>query len=183
MIRERYSGSFLGVKGTEWRVAILQDADEAFGMVGDLVFLSGSEVEIEWVHRDKEEVVCGSTATITLLSPGDRTYADLYAIAPGSVRLDIYRCGEMYWSGLLDPELYDEPYAYGSAYAVTLTFSDFGILDRLRYNLTGIRTVRDVLSDALARSGLPYSTVIDGNVSTMVPGYQDTPALDSLAVR
>lgn len=183
MIRERYSGSFLGVKGTEWRVAILQDADEAFGMVGDLVFLSGSEVEIEWVHRDKEEVVCGSTATITLLSPGDRTYADLYAIAPGSVRLDIYRCGEMYWSGLLDPELYDEPYAYGSAYAVTLTFSDFGILDRLRYNLTGIRTVRDVLSDALARSGLPYSSVIDGNVSTMVPGYQDTPALDSLAVR
>lgn len=182
-MRVRYSGSFLGVKGTEWRVAILQDADEAFGTVGDLVFLSGSEVEIEWMRRDKEEVVCGSTATITLLSPGDRTYADLYAIAPGSIRLEIYRCGEMYWSGLLDPELYDEPYAYGSAYAVTLTFSDFGILDRLKYNLTGIRTVREVLSDALARSGLPYTSVIDGNVSIKVPGYPDTPALDSLAVR
>ena len=180
---ERYSGSFLSVRGVEWKAVILQEADSEFATVGDLTFVSGSEIEIEWPRKDKEEVVCGSTATVTLLSPGDRTYADLYTIAPGKIRLEVYREGSLYWAGLLDPEFYEEPYAYGSAYAVTLTFSDFGILERLRYNLTGIRTIGEVLRDALSRSGLPYYSVNSERVSFRVPDLQATPPLDALAVR
>ena len=180
---ERYSGSFLSVRGIEWKAVILQEADSEFSAVGDLIFVSGSEIEIEWPHKDKEEVVCGSTATVTLLSPGDRTYADLYTIAPGRIKLVVYREGSLYWAGLLDPEFYEEPYAYGSAYAVTLTFSDFGILERLRYNLTGIRTIGEVLRDALSRSGLPYHSVNSERVSFRVPDLQATPPLDALAVR
>lgn len=180
---ERYSGSFLSVRGVEWKAVILQEADSEFATVGDLTFVSGSEIEIEWPHKDKEEVVCGSTATVNLLSPGDRTYADLYTIAPGRIRLEVYREGSLYWAGLLDPEFYEEPYAYGSAYAVTLTFSDFGILERLRYNLTGIRTVGEVLRDALSRSGLPYYSVNSERVSLVVPDFAATPPLDALAVR
>lgn len=180
---ERYSGSFLSVRGVEWKAVILQEADSEFASVGGLTFVSGSEIEIEWPRKDKEEVVCGSTATVTLLSPGDRTYADLYTIAPGRIRLEVYREGSLYWAGLLDPEFYEEPYAYGSAYAVTLTFSDFGILERLRYNLTGIRTVGEVLRDALSRSGLPYYSVNSERVSFRVPDLQATPPLDALAVR
>lgn len=180
---ERYSGSFLSVRGVEWKAVILQEADSEFATVGDLTFVSGSEIEIEWPRKDKEEVVCGSTATVTLLSPGDRTYADLYTIAPGRIRLEVYREGSLYWAGLLDPEFYEEPYAYGSAYAVTLTFSDFGILERLRYNLTGIRTISEVLRDALSRSGLPYYSVNSERVSLIVPDLAATPPLDALAVR
>ena len=108
---ERYSGSFLSVSGVEWKAMILQEADSEFAPVGGLTFVSGSEIEIEWPHKDKEEVVCGSTATVTLLSPGDRTYADLYTIAPGKIKLEVYRDGSLYWAGLLDPEfsLYFEP--------------------------------------------------------------------------
>ena len=180
---ERYSGSFLSVSGVEWKAMILQEADSEFAPVGGLTFVSGSEIEIEWPHKDKEEVVCGSTATVTLLSPGDRTYADLYTIAPGKIKLEVYRDGSLYWAGLLDPEFYEEPYAYGSAYAVTLTFSDFGILERLRYNLTGIRTIGEVLRNALSRSGLPYYSVNSERVSLIVPDLAATPALDALAVR
>lgn len=180
---ERYSGSFLSVSGVEWKAMILQEADSEFAPVGGLTFVSGSEIEIEWPHKDKEEVVCGSTATVTLLSPGDRTYADLYTIAPGKIKLEVYRDGSLYWAGLLDPEFYEEPYAYGSAYAVTLTFSDFGILERLKYNLTGIRTINEVLRDTLSRSGLPYHSVNSERVSLIVPDLAATPALDALAVR
>lgn len=180
---ERYSGSFLSVSGVEWKAMILQEADSEFAPGGGLTFVSGSEIEIEWPRKDKEEVVCGSVATVTLLSPGDRTYADLYTVTPGAVRLDIYREGSLYWSGLLDPEFYEEPYAYGSGYAVTLTFSDFGIFERLRYNLTGRRTIREVIKDALSRSGLPYFSVNDERVSLIVPGYAATPALDAISVR
>lgn len=180
---ERYSGSFLSVSGVEWKAMILQEADSEFAPVGGLTFVSGSEIEIEWPHKDKEEVVCGSTATVTLLSPGDRTYADLYTIAPGKIKLEVYRDGSLYWAGLLDPEFYEEPYAYGSAYAVTLTFSDFGILERLKYNLTGIRTINEVLRDTLSRSGLPYHSVNSERVSLIVPDLAATPPLDALAVR
>lgn len=183
MMYWRHSGNFLGVNGAEWSVRILQESDAYPGDPGELTFVSGSEVEIEWPRKDKEEVVCGSVATVTLLSPGDRTYADLYTVTPGAVRLDIYREGSLYWSGLLDPEFYEEPYAYGSGYAVTLTFSDFGIFERLRYNLTGRRTIREVIKDALSRSGLPYFSVNDERVSLLVPGYAATPALDAISVR
>lgn len=183
MMYLRYSGEFLSIAGVTWRCEIWQDAESDFDAVGDLRFLSGSEVEIEWSQKDKEEVICGSVATVTLLSPGDRTYTGMYTIAPGKIRLDIYREGTLYWCGCLDPEFYEEPYAYGDRYAVSLTFSDFGIFDRLKYNLSGLKTVRAVIEDALNRGGLSQLSLSCERVSTYVNGLAATPLLDALAVR
>lgn len=178
----RYEGSFLSREGVEWTARIMQEADDAYDEVGELEFPADSPLEIEWDSAAKEEPVCGSTATLTLISPGDRTYLDLYSITPGEIRLDVYREDILYWSGCLDPEFYEEPYAYGDSYEVSFTFSDFGILERLSYNLSGMQTLEAILEDALSRSGILYLDIDQSLISTYVD--DDTRAtLDTLMVR
>lgn len=162
----RYSGSFVSRKGVVWRADILQEADTAFQDIGSLEFPADEPLSIEWSRTDKEESLCGSTATLRIISPGDRTYEDLYTIEVGRIRMDVYRDGALYWSGALDPEFYEEPYEMLNNYEVSLTFSDFGILDRLNYDLIGMRTLREIVLYAMQRSGISYGGLDTSCVST-----------------
>lgn len=179
----RYTGEFLSRAGVTWRVEILQDASAPFGSVGQLTFEAEEALVIDWKHTDKEAVICGSEATLKLVSPGDRTYEDLYTIKVGRIRMDVYRENALYWSGALDPEFYEEPYEAYNHYVVTLTFSDFGILDRLKYNLAGMQTLQAILLDALTRSSINYGGLdADTYCTTYFPdGGKANPA--ALAVR
>ena len=56
----RYMGVFLSVAGTVWRAEIMQEADAAFDTVGVLEFDADQPLVIEWGHKSKEEVICGS---------------------------------------------------------------------------------------------------------------------------
>ena len=177
----RYAGEFLSQAGITWRVEILQEADQAFASVGALTFEADEPLLIEWKKTDKEEVLCGSTATIRVESPGDRTYEDLYTIEVGKIRMDVYRAGLLYWSGALDPEFYEEPYERASKYPVSFTFSDFGILDRLKYNLSGMQTLYAILSDALGRSTINYTSIDQSLISSYLDSSKLT--LGALRVR
>lgn len=179
--------------GVRWRVEI-HDADYTGTAVGELTFEGDEPLVITWSHTDKEEVVQGSEATLRIESPGDRTYIDLYTIAVGRIRMDIYRDGQLYWSGALDPEFYEEPYERLRNYPVALTFSDFGILDRLKYQLTGIQTLQAILLDAIWRSGTFYAgqgeqTLLESYLdfttfcSTYFPDSGTKATLDALSVR
>ena len=179
----RYTGEFLSRAGVTWRVEILQEASAPFSSVGQLTFEAEEALVIDWKHTDKEAVICGSEATLKLESPGDRTYEDLYTIEVGRIRMDVYRENALYWSGALDPEFYEEPYEAYNHYVVTLTFSDFGILDRLKYNLSGMQTLQAILLDALTRSTINYGGLdADTYCTTYFPnGGKANPA--ALAVR
>lgn len=177
----RYAGEFLSQAGITWRVEILQEADQAFASVGALTFEADEPLLIEWKKTDKEEVLCGSTATIRVESPGDRTYEDLYTIEVGKIRMDVYRAGLLYWSGALDPEFYEEPYERASKYPVSFTFSDFGILDRLKYNLSGMQTLYAILTDALGRSTISYTSIDQSLISSYLDSSKLT--LGALRVR
>ncbi len=161
----RYRGEFLSRAGITWRVDIMQVSDSAFPAVGELTLDSDEALVIEWAEKNKEEVICGSTATLKIESPGDRTYEDLYTIEPGLISLDVYRNGTLYWQGTLDPEFYEEPYERAANYDVTLTFSDFGVFDRLKYDLTGARTLSEIILYALDKASLGYTT-FDTMIST-----------------
>ncbi|MDE6632551.1 MAG: hypothetical protein K2K23_06095, partial [Muribaculaceae bacterium] len=155
----RYSGEFISRAGILWRIEILQDAEEAFPEVGKLTFEADSPLLIEWSREEKHATVCSSIATLKIESPGDRTYEDLYTIAPGRIRMDVYREDSLYWSGALDPEFYEEPYERAANYPVMLTFSDFGVLDRLKYDLTGLRTIKEIVDYAMARSFINFDGI------------------------
>lgn len=179
-----YSGLFYSRENVKWEVRILRkDALEPSSGVGELRFCGDEPLLIEWDERSKEEVLCGSIATLRLLSPGDRTYIDLYSVAVGEIRLDVLRDGVLYWSGTLDPEFYEEPYSTLSDYEVSLTFSDFGILERLRFDLSGMLTLRELLDNALERSGVNYVRVDEGYISTSLDGGKSVMSLGDLTVR
>lgn len=177
----RYMGEFLSRAGVVWRAEILQEADAPFERIGGLTFEAEEAVTIEWEHREKHEVICGSVATVQVESPGDRTYEDLYSIEVGKIRLDIYRNNALYWSGVLDPEFYEEPYERAANYPVSLTFSDFGVLDRLKYDLAGMQTLGGIIRYALARADVNYGGIDESCISTQLNGALLT--LDAIKVR
>lgn len=153
MMYEIHIGEFVSrCDDTRWKVTILQDLEAAPEAVGELEFPGEEPLTIEWPETSKEEVICGSTATLKIISPGDRTYAGLYTIKAGSIGIRIEREGQLYWMGTLDPEFYEEPYTSNEDYEVELTFSDFGIFERLQYNLVGMQALSSILADALRRS-------------------------------
>ena len=177
----RYMGEFLSRKSVVWRVEILQD--NYSGNVGQLTFEADEALVINWKHTDKEEVICGSEATLKIESPGDRTYEDLYTIEVGKIRMDVYRENSLYWSGTLDPEFYEEPYEKARYYVVTLTFSDFGILDRLKYNLSGMQTLEAILLDAIDRSKVCASLLANSYCTTYFAGTDTKATLSALSMR
>ena len=178
----RYMGQFVSRAGAVWRVEIMQEADTDFSSVGGLDF-DVEPLTIEWKREDKEKVICGSSATLRIISPGDRTYEDLYSIEVGRIRMDVYKDSVLYWSGTLDPEFYEEPYESARGYVVQLTFSDFGVLDRVKYDLTGIRTLREIVEYALNRTGIAHAGINTDYVSTSVSRTGGTIAGGVLSVR
>ena len=165
---ERYSGTFGSNNGVLWKVCIMQESESAFA-VKELRFPFEEPLLIEWGETSKEDVIVSSTATLRVISPGDRTYADLYSIEVGRIRLDVYREGLLYWSGCLDPEFYEEPYTSNSDYEVEFTFSDFGILDRLKYRLSGKQNCKNLLLMILGESRINYNGINENAMSTQVP--------------
>lgn len=177
----RYRGEFLSRAGVTWRVDILQEADNAFAPIGALTFEAEESLMLEWEEKGKEEVLQGCLATIQIESPGDRTYEDLYTIEVGRIRMDVYRNNALYWSGALDAEFYEEPYEKAEKYPVSLKFSDFGVLGRLKYDLGGMRTLREIVNYCIQRAGIS-ATLDESLISTCISG--NTPmSLSDLKVR
>lgn len=147
-----YTGSFVSRDGGQYRVDILSaDGSRA---AEDIAFSADTPVEIEWSETDKLEPVQVSCLTLKLQSLSDRQFTGLYAVAVGSVRADVYREGQLYWSGTLDTELYEEPYSRKQDYDVTFSFSDFAVLDRLKWCKTGISTIQEVIDTCLKATGI-----------------------------
>lgn len=179
----RYMGEFLSVSGVVWRAEILQEADAAFETVGSLEFDADQPLVIEWGNKSKEEVICGATATLKIISPGDRTYEDLYSIDVGRVRLDVYRNNELYWSGCIDTEFYEEPYEQLNGYTVSLSFTDLGVLDRLKYDLANMQTLYDVVSYCIGRCGINCGGIDDSLISTSLTPSGSALSLTDIKVR
>ena len=152
-----YKGGFYSVGGTLYEVEILKE-----GYAGATTEIAFGEdpLTIEWTDVDKLEPVMSSSARLQLFSDSDRQFVGLYTVETGSVRMDVYRDGSLYWSGTIDTELYEEPYAYKDGYVVEITFSDFAPLDRLRFNGSGFMTLRSLINDILNESGVRYGELI-----------------------
>lgn len=153
-----YTGSFRSVAGVLYRVDILS-SDTSFATSEEVKFAYDTPIEIEWNEVDKLEPVQGSCMTLTLQSLRDRQFLDLYSIEAGTIRADVFRNNELYWSGMLDTELYEEPYSENADYNVTFSFSDFAVLDRVKWTKTGVCSIQDVIDACVAEMGIRYNGI------------------------
>ena len=174
-----YTSTFAGqnpldpANGITWRLDIWRETDDpvllakaAEGFEAGVPF-----AELTWEKKDKIEVLIGASCTVRMVSPGDRTYIDLYTIKSGEIGLDIYRNGVLYWQGTLDAEFYEEPYQYASNYEVSLTFSDLGILSRLDYTAAGLRSIKELLDEAMTRAKLTDIRLDTSLTGLKIPTY------------
>ena len=165
----RYAGEFTSLHNHVVRCEIWQRAEEPFAEVGDLTFEADETLNIEWEEVEKHEPIVGSEATMSIESPTDRKYIDLYTEVLGEYRLDVYRDGQLYWQGILDTEFYEEPYERARNYPVSLAFSDLGKLDRIPFDLTGLVSLEDILRTAFDKVG--YTLPVDQSlISTSIAG-------------
>ncbi len=158
----RYKGGFYSVNKALYDVEIFQ---EGYAGTVTTVAFTDSPLEIEWKETDKLEPVQSSSAKLSLFSDTDRQFVDLYTVKVGQIRMDVYRNEALYWSGMLDPELYEEPFAYKNGYGVDITFSDLACLDRLKWDITGFVTLGEVIGYALRQSGISHTGVVE-HIST-----------------
>ena len=164
----RYYSDFLDITSRTWRVEILQEADVAY--TPEEITLSGeSPLNIDWHTIEKTDTIMSSAATLRLNSDSDRQFIDMYTIEVGSVRLDVYCNGALYWSGTLDTELYEEPYSFQKNYDVELTFSDFAVLERKDCTLSGFKSIREIIDFCLEATGVQYSDLVQ-HISTSRSG-------------
>jgi hypothetical protein len=190
----RYSGRFYGLmpfyrNGDHytsaerlWEVTIYQMADAPFA-VADLMFAADSPLSIEWGDTDPTEVVEGSTATLRLISPGDRTFADLYTVDPLGVVVEVKASGAVVWRGSMEPELYEEPYSTPDGYVVELSFSDLGPMDRRDFALEGRVTLHRILAEAIGATALSgYSLKSATMVNDWSTGEQTALNLSRLCI-
>ena len=161
-LAKRYEDGFNSLDGIAYRVEIWQEGYT--GSVQPIAF-SSKPLVLKWSETDKLAPVQSSSATLRLFSDTDRQFLDLYTVKAGAVRMDVYREGQLYWSGTLDPELYEEPYSYKERYTVELTFSDFAILDRLSWSERGFIAIAGVIQTALAATGIQTGGTVQ-HVST-----------------
>ena len=160
---KRYTGGFNSIGGVAWRAEIWQENASAY-VVQEVAFAE-TPLEIEWTEVDKLEPVQTSKATLQLFSDTDRQFKDLYTIKAGLIRLDVYRSNVLYWSGTLDTELSEEPYSYKDGYAVSVTFSDLSILERLKWSESGFISLSDLVLLMGTQSQINY-TVVEEHIST-----------------
>ena len=173
-----YKGGFYSYSDTLYEVEIYQ---EGYSGAVETISFTDEPLVIEWAETDKLEPVQSANATLQLYSDSDRRFVDLYTIEAGSVRMDVYREGALYWSGTLDPELYEEPFAYLADYGVELTFADMAILDRLSWTATGFMTLREVITTVLTASGIQYGE-IEEHISTKLSATGTENLLDAVSV-
>ena len=174
-----YWGEFRSVAGTLYRVEVLSD-DMSY-TAQRVHFPHDTPVEIDWNEVDKLEPVQGACLTLSLVSEKDRQFIDLYAIEVGKVRIDVYREGALYWSGTLDPELYEEPYSEKKDYDVSFSFSDFAPLDRKKWTKTGICSIQEVIDTCLLESGINYTELVK-YISTSMSDVEESIDLAALNV-
>lgn len=166
MYKLRYEGSFLSHSDVSWKVQIFQVAEEEFPEVGELRFDAEEPLVVEWEDVKKQGTVQGSTLTLQLDSPSDREYVHLYTISPRGVQVRVFREKVLWWVGVMDSELYEEPYERENHYTVTLTFSDFAIADRLLLDQTGTVTLQELLSSLFKRGAL-FTKEVSENQTTL----------------
>ncbi len=183
MLRKRYTGAFVNVKGQTFRCEIWQQSDTPWHTATELQFDGDQPLTIEWEETDKEQPICSSSATLTIISCSDRQYTDLFTIQPGAIALRVYLDDQLYWVGTLDPEFYEEPFQTLTGYNVTLTFTDFGILSRLNfayeaYTITPAQMVDLIISQAALSPLTPDYTLISTHLTTS----ETTPITQALTV-
>ena len=144
-----YTTHFRSLDNTLWEIEIFINDYEGRPLE---IKLEGDEpCVIEWQETGKMDVVQSSTCTLRVSNEKDRQMVQL--MDHPDTAIIVSRNGKWYWFGHLDDAVYEEPYSFTQGYVTELTFSDFGILNRIQFTLKGKQSVEAIVRDCLEPTG------------------------------
>ena len=111
---------------------------------------------IDWPETDRADPVQGSTCTLRVSNEADR---QMTLLMDHFATCHVFRNGAAYWRGHLDQTVYEEPYSFADGYVTELTFSDFGLLNHVRYRSLALGATDVVSVEALVRECLAATRV------------------------
>lgn len=145
-----YTTRFSGLDGTLWEIVIGINGFDGAPME---ISLEGDEpCVIEWQETGKTDVVQSSTCILRVSNESDRQMVTLMHGHIDAACI-VMRDGKEYWFGHIDDSVYEEPYSFTKGYVTELTFSDFGILNRIPFELHGKQSVGAIVRDCLESVG------------------------------
>jgi len=164
-----YTSQFHGTDGTSWSVEIAINNYESREQ--EIRLEADEPLVIEWQETRKTDVVQSSTCTLKVSNESDRQMVTL--MQNHDVLCSVYRGENLYWRGMLDDRIYEEPYSFKQNYVTELTFSDFGYLNRTTFNMFHKRSLRYIIDDCLETARLNSLPVIQmvslANPKPLVP--------------
>ena len=166
-----YTSQFGDPDGILWRVDIYRDGYT--GNPAEIGLDAEQPVIIEWQETKLQDAVCPSQCTLKVINDSDRLMVPL--MTDDYVYCKIYRDNKLYWTGVLDQGVYEEPYSYNDGYITEITFSDFGALNRFDFNPFSrdgrsdyIVSIHDIVSAALSMININVGNMSQ-NVSMILP--------------
>lgn len=161
-----FRSTFYGADGVNWRVDILTNQSqraETFGMDYD------RPISIEWVETKKTDAIQPSLLTVRAISSRDRQFMSL--LGDWMAKAEVYRNGKLFWIGMIDDAIFEEPYSYAANYVTEISFSDFGPLKRCDFWLEGVQSFQDIIAHCLSKAGLD-ELQLGQTVSLQIKGQQ-----------
>ena len=148
-----YTAQFNSLAGVAWRVDI--DIDGFNSRPMDISLDRDEPVTIEWPETMVCDAVQASLCTVKVVNDLDR---QMTALMGKTARCSVFRGGNLYWRGLIDDSVYEEPYSYRDSYVTEITFSDLGVLNRREFTPGGVMTLRDIIGGMAAQAELSLSS-------------------------
>ena len=145
-----FESYFTSLNGIQWKIQILTDT-----YIGNPIEikLEGDEpCVIDWPETNKNDVIQSSICRLRVSNENDRQMIMLMDHPASMIEVhynpgDFYR---IYWVGMLDDAIYEEPYSYKKDYVTEIIFSDFGKLKRVPFTLTGKQSLGAIVGDCLS---------------------------------
>lgn len=175
-----YTTHFHSLDNTRWDIDIY--IEDYTGSPLEISLEGDEPCVIEWQETGKTDVVQSAICILRVSNESDRqmlqlmNHTNAYAI--------VSRNGKRYWKGHLDDAVYEEPYSFKDAYVTELTFSDFGILNRIPFDLHGKESVGAIVRYCLASAGLGFDDGYPVSLYTSLvePNTQQPVTLDMLYI-
>lgn len=160
-----YTSRFGSCDNSQWRVDILSHYS---GKPMPIQLDADQPLVIDWPQTELQDSVCPSQCTVRVVNERDRQMIPL--AHDEFVVCKVYKNNNLYWTGVLDQGVYEEPYSYLDGYVTELTFSDFGALNRFDFpELSGALPLYDIVALCLVNISIDPSAIRQ-NVSLMTPG-------------
>lgn len=145
-----FESYFTSLNGIQWKIQIFTDTN--IGNPIEIKLEGDEPCVIDWPETNKNDVIQSSICRLRVSNENDRQMIMLMDHPASMIEVhynpgDFYR---IYWVGMLDDAIYEEPYSYKKDYVTEIIFSDFGKLKRVPFTLTGKQSLGAIVGDCLS---------------------------------